>query len=326
MNLKSIYSRFALLSPYAEITLRHIYWHNDRLLKRFSPNKPAHSTDLNCVTRVDFEKVVDWLKSKGVGKGSLLLVHSGYAQLERTGLSPDQIVDRLLELVGPTGTLAMPVIRRFKEIEKAKKEGLDSMDVICKYDIQKTVIISGLLPYTLLHKDGAVISHHPFNPLCAIGPLAEEMMSRNLDGDAPTPHGPNSAWMFCLDHGAKVCSIGTDIEHHNTIGHVAEEAFGDWYWPDDVWYNRYRFIIIDEERNSREIVVRNRKNAWGAMHLAEINACREEKRVGAMESGVVDGITVGYVDPQMLIGYLRSRNKKGYPYFVFPWERVEDFK
>lgn len=326
MGLSNIYNKIALVSPYLEVMLRRLYWRNVEKLKKYNPNKAKSPVVANNSKQADFEKVIDWLKLHGIGEGDLLIVHSGYDQLECTGLSPDQIIDRLLELVGPAGTLAMPVIRRYKEFKAAKKTGIALKTIVGKYNVKKTMVTSGILPYTLLHRENAVVSHHPFNPLCAIGPLAKEMMEHNLDGTAPAPHGPNSSWKFCLDHNVKVCSIGTDIEHHNTIMHVVEEAFDDWYWSDEIWYDRWKFSVIDENNNSKEIEVRNRKNEWGTLHLAEINVCNLIKKAGVMSSCEIDGITVGFVEPQKMVELLRSKNKKGYPYFVFPWENVKRIK
>lgn len=326
MGLSNLYNKVALLSPYIEIAMRHFYWRNVDKLKKFSPNKAVSAGEESINKPANFDLVIEWLRKQGIGEGDLLIVHSGYGELEKTGLSPEQIIDRLLELVGPSGTLAMPVIRTYKELEKAKKKGTDLRGIIGKYNVKKTMVSSGMLPYTLLHRPEAIISHHPFNPLCAVGQLARDMMQHNLEGEAPSPHGPNSCWKFCLDHNAKVCSIGTDIEHHNTIMHVAEEAFGDWYWPEDVWYYKQRFEVIDEENNCKEIVVSNRKEDWGKLHIAEVNVCHAEKKAGAMRSACIEDITVGFVDPQKMINLLRKKNKKGYPYYVFPWESVNNIK
>lgn len=326
MSISNLYNRIALISPYVEVALRHLYWRNVDRLKKFNPHKATQKSDVKDAQKVDFEKVLEWFAAKGVGKGDLLIVHSGYGELERTGLSPEEIIDRLLELLGPNGTLAMPVIRRFKEMEKAQKEGLAPQSITFKYNVKKTMVQSGMLPYTLMQRPNAVISHHPFNPLCAVGSLAKSMMEHNLDGEAPSPHGPNSSWKFCYDHGAKICSIGTDIEHHNTLGHIVEEAFGNWFWPDEVWYNYLNVEIIDENKNAQNIIVRNRKDEWGQLHFAEINSTKDVKRAGVMNSDNVDGVTVGYVDSHKLIEFLQSKNSKGYPYYLFPWEKVESVK
>lgn len=326
MTISNIYNRLALSSPYVEMMLRRFYWRYVGTLKRFNPNKATSVSKESNISTVNFDKIIEWLRTQGIGDGSLLIIHSGYGELERTGLSPDQLIDKLLELVGVNGTIAMPVIRRYKDLEKARKSGSNIHELKFVYNVKKTMVTSGLLPYTLMRRENAVTSHHPFNPLCAIGPLAHEMMLHNLEGDAPSPHGPYSSWKFCLDHGAKVCSIGTDIEHHNTIMHVVEEAFGDWYWPENVWYDCLHFEIVDENKQSNEFVVKNRKEEWGKLHIAEINVCHAEKRAGAMISDNIDGVTVGFVDPPKMVELLRKKNKKGYPYFVYPWENVNKIK
>ena len=147
MGLSNIYNRIALTSPYFEVMLRRLYWRNVDKLKKYNPNKPKSSSTVKESHHVDFGKVIDWLKLQGIGKGDLLIVHSGYGQLECTGLSPEQIIDRLLELIGPSGTLAMPVIRRFKEYKAAKKAGIDLKEVVATYNVKKTMVSSGLLPY-----------------------------------------------------------------------------------------------------------------------------------------------------------------------------------
>lgn len=319
MNLGKIYNRTASLSPYMEIALRQIYWSNVGRLKGMNPNKAKHKQKDK--EKADFNHVVEWLKDYGVKEGDLLIVHSSYEGLEGTGLSPEEIIERLLDLVGPKGTLCMPVIRHFKEEKKAKKEGTPLTDIVCKYDVKRTLVSSGMLPFTLMRRPDAVTSHFPLNPLCAVGPLAEEMMAHNLDGDNPSPHGPNSSWKFCVDHGAKVCAIGTSLEHHNTCIHVAEEAYGDWRWKDDEWYDLRSFEIVDENKNSKRVSIKNRKLKWGTRHIAEINLNNAEKKAGIVKSSVVDGITVGFAESQKVISFLRAKNKNGYPYFVFPWQK-----
>jgi Aminoglycoside 3-N-acetyltransferase. len=179
-----------------------------------------------------------------------------------------------------------------------------------------------MMPFVLMRKKEAKISHFPLNPLCAVGPLAAPMMEHNLEGDLPSPHGPNSAWKFCVDHNALICSLGTNLEHHNTTIHVAEEAYGDWPWTDDEWYEHRKFEIIDENKQSQKVVVKNRKEKWGKLHLAGINMNNAEKKAGILKSEKIDGqIQVGFAEASKVIAFLRGRNSKGYPYYVFPWQK-----
>lgn len=313
--ISKIYTKIALLSPVIEVLLRKLYWSNIRIFKKYNPNKPKSYRELRISENVDFSMIENWLINHGVKPGCLLIVHSSYYELECTGLSPDEIIDRLLSLVGPSGTLAMPVIRKYKEVANIEDNSKVIETTVCKYDVKRTMVISGLLPYSLKRRGDAHICHHPLNPLCAVGPLAKNMMAHCLDGDAPSPHGPNSCWKYCYDHNAIVCSLGTDLEHHNTIMHVAEEGFNDWYWDDNEWYRKRPFLIIDENKNTEYKYVKERRPEWGTKHLAELNMCRDLKKYGILQSDLIDQkIQIGLVDSNQLIEFFRKRNAKGYPY------------
>ena len=318
MSIRNIYEKLASTSPYVEILLRKLYWKNVNLLCRLNPHNSNGVSAVPSMKHVDFGDVIDWYNSKGICEGDLLIVHSSLEGLNSTGLKPDEIIDRLLELVGPSGTLAMPVIRHYKEdppVSEYMKSDLEAIH--CTYDVKRTPVNSGFLPFRMMRRKDAVISHHPYNTLCAIGPLAKEMMEHNLDGEFPSPHGPNSAWRFAYDHNAKVVSLGVDIEHHNTIVHVADESFGDWKWTDEEWYDRRKFTIIDENKNAIEKTVSVRKQKWGLFHFTDIRLNRDLKKLGIMKVDKIGGeVEVGYVDVQRFIPYLRSRKDEGYPYYV----------
>lgn len=318
MSLYSLYQKIALLHPKVEVLLRKLYWNNIHLFKRFNPYRRESPSQERNLPHVDFERVIEWYKSKGIGKGDLLIVHSSYDGLYTTGLAPEQIIDKLLDLVGSTGTLAMPVIRSYKnepKMEDLLKVNTD--DLVCTYDVKHSRVSSGLLPYLLMRCKGAVISHHPYNPLCAVGPLATEMMKHNLDGEYPSPHGPNSSWKFAYDHNCKVVSLGTDIEHHNTIMHINEEAFEDWHWSKEQWFRHRKFIIVDENKHQKQVIVSERKPEWGMLHHTDIRLNHDLKKQGIIQVDKICGeIEVGYVDVTRLVSFLRERKNTGYPYYA----------
>lgn len=314
MGISTIYHRLALISPSVEIFLRKLYWKNVRFLKKYSPY--VQKKEKRDGTAADFDRVLDYLRSQGVGKGSLLVVHSSYSALESTNLTANQIIEALLDLLGPEGTLAMPAIRRFKEAprgEELLKTNLD--DLVCTYNVKKTMVQSGVLPYMMLRRPDSYVSHHPLNPLVAIGPLAKEMMLHNLDGEKPSPHGPNSCWKYCYDHDAFVIGLGVDLDHYNTISHVNEEAFGNWKWTDKEWYRDRRFCIIDEDGNKELVTVHERKPEWGMLRFAEINANRDRNKSGLIHRTTVDGIALCVEKAGDYVDYLQSNNKKGIFYY-----------
>lgn len=315
--LVSLYKKIVLLSPYVEVLLRQLYWKNVSKLRKYKLYGKMRAVPPDR-DYVDFDRVIDYLRSKGIGEGALLVVHSSYDALKCTGLTPDEIIDKLLLLIGKTGTLAMPAIRRFKgEPQPEKILSFDTDDLVCTYNVKKTVVTSGLLPYMLMRKENAVISHFPLNPMVAVGPLAKEMMAGNLKGTYSSPHGANSSWKFCHDHDAFVTGLGVDLEHYNTMVHVAEEAFGDWRWPADEWYRLRQFDIVDEQNNRSRVTVSERRPKWGMLHIAELNMYRDLIRHKIIEKVKIENmIPVSVERSQELIAFLRARNKKGYPYSI----------
>ena len=314
MGLSSLYNKIVLLSPRIEVMMRQIYWKNAAKFRKAA--KESHTHKGETPKQADFNHLFDWLKSEGVGEGSLLVVHSSYEALEATGLEPGSIIEGLLNLVGKSGTLAMPAIRKYKgEPSYAERTGFENLDVICKYNTRKTKVSSGVLPYYMVLREDSEVSRFPLNPMVAIGPLAKDMMAHNIDDDWATPHGPKSAWKFCYDHNAIIVGLGASLEHYNTITHIAEEAFGDWPWSDDVWYCERAFDIVDGDFEKR-INIRERKPYIGKMHFAEKNLYRDLLKNGIVKEDIIDNTIPVYIETaQGYINYLRSKNQKGYPYF-----------
>lgn len=308
------YSNIVLMSPYIEVLLRRFYWKFSTYFKKFRPNGSIIKN--KTPEKVDFDKVLTFLRKNGVTKGSLIIVHSSYDALESTGLSEEEIIDKILALIGDEGTLAMPAIRKYKEEPKYDDIlKVDNINTICTYNLRKTRITSGLLPYCLLKRKNSFVSKHPLNPLVAIGPLAEAMMEKNIEGNAPSPHGENSAWKFCVDRNAIVIGLGVDLQHYNTIIHVAEEAYGDWRWNDDEWFRIRDFNIVDGDFFKR-ISVKERKPFWGMLNIAEMNLYRDLIKNNIIKKTVFEGnLCVCVENSKELIGFLRKRNKRGYPYF-----------
>lgn len=314
MNISNLYTKLALASPRMEVLLRMLYWNNYKLLNRYRP--PRNIKPQNVVP-FDFDNIIKYLQSLGIGEGSLVIVHSSFGALKGSGLTPDDIIDKLLGLVGPTGTLAMPVIRHYDEkppVEEELKTNLD--DVVSVYDVNNTKITTGVLPIVLHARKNSVTSRFPLNPLCAIGPLAKPMMADNLNGKSP--HDEYSAWKFCHDHNAIIVGLGIDLAHYLTMIHVAEEAYPD--WPIKDWFRKRNFIIKDGNFETEKTVM-ERKPKWGMLHLADKMYTNDFKKEGILIEKEIDSVVVGFIESKKLITYLNGRKAEGYPYVV----RKKDF-
>jgi aminoglycoside 3-N-acetyltransferase len=298
-----------------EVLLRQLYWNNVDTFAHFRPKFRSKKSTKKNIGSCNILQLTATLTKMGVVKGSLLIVHSSYASLESTGLSPNELINELLNLIGEDGTLAMPVIRKYKEEPKRGKEYLTyNMDNIeCVYNVQKSPVITGLLPYCLMKRKDSVTSRHPLNPMTAVGPLAREMMQNNSEGEKPSPHGPNSAWKFAFDHNALVVGLGIDLAHYVTITHVAEEAFPG--WPVRDWYRERKFKIVDKDFETN-IIVKERKPQWGTLYYADRNLKKRILKENILHTEKIHGIDISLLESRTYINYLRSINQKGFPYII----------
>lgn len=297
--------------PSIEMVVRRIY--RSSIFKDILVSK-AKRKKQQIIESADFKKILEYLELSGIKKGDIVIVHSAYGALKRTGLTPVEIVDGLGSLVGTEGTLAMPVIRKYPESPKEEKALTTSVEnILFTYDVQESKVWTGIIPKTLMLKKGACTSRFPLNTLTAIGADAKEMMANNLEGELPTPNGINSAWKFCADRNAWVISIGTDLTHSLTMIHTAEDI-KKFDWPIKEWYRKKKFRIIDKDFTCEKIVL-ERHPRWGMLHFGERKLSRDLISKGIMKTGVVDGVLIEILRSKELIDFLNGKNYNGYPYF-----------
>ncbi len=303
-----IKNKILSLSPYLELFIRKIYWNNRVFISKLNNSKPI----LNQLT--DFDKIKMQLQSFGVKKEDILVFHGSYEALENTGNSPKKIIDELLDLVGDKGTLVMNSSRIFPE-EKLQENYLTAnySNQIVNYNVQKSRVWTGVLPFFMLKHKEAKISRFPINPIVAIGYHAGKMIENNTIGNLNSSCGFNSSWKYCADNNAIIVGVGTDLTHSLTIMHVAEETMGS-KWPVQDWYRERQFRIIDKDFD--EIIkVNERKPKWGTLHFAERTLCKDLINSGILKTITIDGVLVEVINSNELITFLNSKNKNGYPYF-----------
>lgn len=295
------------LSPYIEIFFRALYWKNISFFVKFKSNK-KNKTPLK-----DFDKVMDLLKNSGVLEGDILVLHSSFQALEQTKLTPNEVIDRLLCLVGNKGTLVMNSARKFVEDGKYLNYLTHNYNEKATiYNTKKSRVQTGVLPSFMLRHPKAVISRFPLNPIVAIGYKSQKMMENNLI-DFATACGKNSAWKFCVDNDAIVVGIGVDLTHSLTIMHVAEDVLDD-KWPIKDWYRERTFKVIDDGFEEK-IKVRERRPEWGTLHFAERTLCKDLLNKGILKTIVLDGVLIEVIRAKELIDFLNSKNATGYPYY-----------
>ena len=315
-------NRIMAANPWIEVAIRTLYWRSPaihalltKLQRRARPvEEPVTAADA-------LPRMIARLRDLGVAAGDILIVHSDLNLLRRLGVRPAEVNAALLELLGPAGTLVMPAYPLFAD----EPQGWDRLhaDVsgrVTRYDPKRTPIWTGLLPHALMRTPGARRSALPINSLVALGPHAEPMFARELEGPRPLPCGRQSAWFYCYEHGAKVLGLGLDLAHSLTMNHVAEDSHAA-EWPVSGWYRDRRFEIVMPDGSVIEKSVGERDPRW-ALNYAERTLAKDLRAAGILRESDIDGIHLEFLDAREHIRFLNARKSSHYPYYIFPFQKT----
>ncbi|MFP3903992.1 MAG: aminoglycoside N(3)-acetyltransferase [Armatimonadota bacterium] len=159
--------------------------------------------------RVSRHDIIAGLCDIGLKDGDLVQVHSSLSAFGYVEGGADTVVDALLEVVGPEGTVMMPTFNH------------GNVDI---FDIEETVSVNGAITEALRNRPEACRSMHPTHPYAAIGYLARELVEGHLSAGTfghQSPLGKLALW------GGKVLLLGVGM-NVNTAAHIGERM-GNWH-------------------------------------------------------------------------------------------------
>lgn len=161
------------------------------------------------VTRKDIE---EGLKALGLQPGDVAFVHSSLRSFGYVEGGAEAVVQTLLNVLGPEGTLVVPIFRRFFE----EGEG----DQV--WDRETSPSLMGRISETARTWPGARRSYHAPHPIAAIGPLAEDLTERHNESDFSF-ESPFSrllelnAWILLVGVSYNVCTMVHIIEERAEV-------------------------------------------------------------------------------------------------------------
>ena len=162
---------------------------------------------------INKQTIIRDLQNLGIKRGDVLLVHSSFKSIGTSALSPDHIIECLIECIGETGTLLMPALSLRKQTENI-------------HDTNHTPSNVGIIPERFRVAFHAMRSLHPTHSVCALGRHASELLfHHHLDR---TPCGVHSPFRKLLFIKAKLLMLGCGLRP-NTSMHAIEEIVGTPY-------------------------------------------------------------------------------------------------
>lgn len=149
------------------------------------------------------KEIIRDLRALGVRTGMDLMVHSSLGALGPVKGGADTVVDALIEVLGPSGTLIMPSFNH----RNAKI-----------YNPLTTPTTNGAIPDAMWRRENACRSLHPTHPVAAIGAKAHYYCREHLEVGIWAPKSPIGK---LISGGGYILALGLSHET-STAYHVAE--------------------------------------------------------------------------------------------------------
>lgn len=157
--------------------------------------------------------IVEGLSDLGIPHGSLIMVHSSLSSIGNVTGGSETVVDGLLDVIGPEGTLVVPTFTY-------PADYVGSNDPKWIFDPYETDSGMGAITNAARKRPGALRSIHLWHSVSALGPLAREI----------TTAGGTSAWdaqspmSWILRNGGWLLLLGVPYQNLTAI-HIWEVEF-----------------------------------------------------------------------------------------------------
>ncbi|MBD3298992.1 MAG: hypothetical protein GF341_10075 [candidate division Zixibacteria bacterium] len=179
------------------------------------------------------------LRKAGVSAGDAVMVHSSLSQIGRVADGADTVVQSLIDVIGPNGTVMMPCYNSAAEIEAAMREG-------------RTVDLRSIKPNTGMVTDrfrqwpGVVRSSHPFSSVCAWGEQAEYVIADHASHLRVCHKVSPIARQ--LELNTTIIGLGVPISVGLAVAHYIEDTYDG--FPFDVHAEPFEVTYIDAQGRS----------------------------------------------------------------------------
>lgn len=215
-----------------------------------------------------FDDLVEGFKQIPLTDNRVIMVHSSYKSLGSVDGGAQTVIDALLEVVGPEGTILFPNFN------------FQSWTENHYFDVIETPSRMGIIGELARLHPGAVRTPHPIYSFAALGAKKEEFKVCN-DEEA---YGPNSAFARFHKLNGVIVSIGLHWNSTFSMHHYIEYNVGCNYRR----IKEFSGIYMGYDRNPSV-----RKYTMFVRKDANIITDIVEGMDALYEKGVINGVTVG---------------------------------
>lgn len=151
------------------------------------------------------EELVNKMCSMGLKEGSCVFIHSSWGAFYNYKGTEKDLIEGILKVIGPTGTLAMPSF-------PLRKDKI--------FNVKRTVTGAGLLAEAFRRYPGVKRSINVQHSVCALGPLSDYLLSEHHLGE--TCWDEKSPYFRLSEVNAVIFTLGLGYSFMGTVIHCVE--------------------------------------------------------------------------------------------------------
>lgn len=169
------------------------------------------------------DRIRDDLAGLGLAPGDTVMFHTRLSAIGYVPGGPQTVIDALLDVVGPTGTLLVTCGWNdappygFTGWPRAWQEAVRAHHPAFDPETSEAEHVNGRLSEALRRRPGAVRSRHPDVSLAALGASAAALTEAHPWDD---PHGPGSPLARLVALGGRVLLLGAPRESMTLLHHA----------------------------------------------------------------------------------------------------------
>jgi aminoglycoside 3-N-acetyltransferase len=181
---------------------------------------------------ITYRQIVTDLEHLGLKSGDHVLVHSSLSSLGFVEGGSDAVIDALLEVLGPQGTLLMPSFQQGSEHELLRQG--------CTFDLRTSPSELGIISETFRRRSGVVRSLSPTHCMAGIGPRAWELLADHQICRVSVGHGSPYEKLALAEGRILLLGVSHTV---NTTLHLVENTHG----APTVCRELFNGVVIDTE-------------------------------------------------------------------------------
>lgn len=188
--------------------------------------------------KFDAKDVVNAMIEAGMHEGSVVFIQSRWAEFYNCTSEPAELIDEILKVIGPEGTLAMACMPMMREGKL--------------FNVKRTPTNAGLLAEVFRKYPGVIRSINIQHSVCAIGKQADYLVSEHHLSE--TPWDKKSPYYKLSEFNALLFGFGLGKYWVGTTMHCVDSLlkgevsyYTDMFYPDKT---EYRYIDYDKTEKS----------------------------------------------------------------------------